>query len=305
MKKILALVTMVMMLCALCVPALAEEADNSLQAVLDKGELILGLDENFPPMGFRDEDGNIVGFDIDVATAVCEKLGVTLKCQPIDWSAKELELSSGAIDCLWNGLTITDERKEAMEMSEPYCANAQVVCVKADSEIQTLDDLAGKVVGLQAGSSAVEALDKAEELKASLAEAAEFDDYMVALMDLDAGNVDAVLIDEVVANYYITTKQADYRLLDEKLADEEYGIAFRKGDVALRDAVNEALIELYQEGSLDPILEKWFGNTETILSQVAGGEETEATDGAAAEENAEAEATDDAAAEENSEAAAE
>ena len=96
----------------------------------------------------------------------------------------------------------------------------------------------------------MEALDKAEELKASLAEAAEFDDYMVALMDLDAGNVDAVLIDEVVANYYITTKQADYRLLDEKLADEEYGIAFRKGDVALRDAVNEALIELYQEGKM-------------------------------------------------------
>lgn len=266
MKKFLAMLTAVMMLCVLCVPAFAEAADESLKKVQEKGELILGLDENFPPMGFKDADGNIVGFDIDVAAAVCEKLGVTLKCQPIDWSAKELELSSGAVDCLWNGMTITEDRKAAMEMSTPYCANAQVVCVKADSEIKTLADLSGKVVGLQAGSSAVEALNKAEELKASLAEAAEFDDYMVALMDLDAGNVDAVLIDEVVANYYITAKQADYRLLEEKLADEEYGIGFRKGDVALRDAVNEALIALYQDGSLNPILEKWFGNTETILA---------------------------------------
>lgn len=267
MKKFLAMLTAVMMLCVLCVPAFAEAADESLKKVQEKGELILGLDENFPPMGFKDADGNIVGFDIDVAAAVCEKLGVTLKCQPIDWSAKELELSSGAVDCLWNGMTITEDRKAAMEMSAPYCANAQVVCVKADSEIKTLADLSGKVVGLQAGSSAVEALNKAEELKASLAEAAEFDDYMVALMDLDAGNVDAVLIDEVVANYYITAKQADYRLLEEKLADEEYGIGFRKGDVALRDAVNEALTALYQDGSLNPILEKWFGNTETILSK--------------------------------------
>lgn len=266
MKKFLAMLTAVMMLCVLCVPAFAEAADESLKKVQEKGELILGLDENFPPMGFKDADGNIVGFDIDVAAAVCEKLGVALKCQPIDWSAKELELSSGAVDCLWNGMTITEDRKAAMEMSTPYCANAQVVCVKADSEIKTLADLSGKVVGLQAGSSAVEALNKAEELKASLAEAAEFDDYMVALMDLDVGNVDAVLIDEVVANYYITAKQADYRLLEEKLADEEYGIGFRKGDVALRDAVNEALIGLYQDGSLNPILEKWFGNTETILA---------------------------------------
>ncbi|MEG0767583.1 MAG: transporter substrate-binding domain-containing protein, partial [Clostridia bacterium] len=184
MKRFFALFLSLLLVSA-CMPALAEDA--SLQKVLDKGEFVLGLDESFPPLGFRDEDGNIVGFDVDLAQAVCEVLGVTLKLQPIDWSAKELELNGGNIDCIWNGFTMTPERTEAFSFSVPYLANAQVLVVKADSPYQAQTDLAGKVLGLQAGSSAADALSAAEAFKASLGEIAEFDENMTALMDLENG----------------------------------------------------------------------------------------------------------------------
>ena len=184
------------------------EADENALDGMDTQEgrtFILGLDDSFPPMGFRDESNEIVGFDIDLAEAVCDKLGWELKVQPIDWNAKEMELESGNIDCIWNGMTLTDERLEEMSCSDPYMSNDQVVVVMSDSGIESLDDMAGKKLALQKGSSAEEALDKNEEFKSSLGEVNGFSENMTAFMDLEQGTSDGVLVDSIVANYYIST----------------------------------------------------------------------------------------------------
>ncbi len=169
-------------------------------------EFKLGLDASFPPMGYTDENGAIVGFDIDLAQAVCDYYSMTLTCVPIDWDAKDMELSTGNIDCIWNGLTVTDERLENYCMSAPYLANRQVVVVKADSGINTLADLAGKRVALQSDSSAAEALEANEEVNSSIGEKVELLDNLTALMDLRSGNVDAVAMDEVVASYVLSNE---------------------------------------------------------------------------------------------------
>lgn len=168
-------------------------------------EFILGLDDSFPPMGYRDSENNIVGFDIDVATAVCEKLGWTLTLKPIDWNAKEMELESGNVDCLWNGMTLTDERKETFSCSAPYMKNKQIIVVMADSGIKTMDDLKGKKLVLQTGSSAEEALDANADFKASLGAVNTMDTNLNCFMDLEQGSSDAVLVDSIVADWYITT----------------------------------------------------------------------------------------------------
>ena len=180
------------------------EGDTSLEYVLNKGELILGLDETFPPMGYRDANGDIVGFDIDLATEVCARLGIKLKLQPIDWNAKEMELSTKSIDCIWNGMSITDERVENMNISKPYIANRQVVVTANDSGIATKADLNGKKVATQAGSAALDAINAEAEAAGNaeafgkIVEYASFDD---AWLDLKAGSVDALVIDEVYIRY--------------------------------------------------------------------------------------------------------
>ncbi|MDR3051134.1 MAG: amino acid ABC transporter substrate-binding protein [Oscillospiraceae bacterium] len=247
--------------------AQALATDASLQKVLSAGQLVLGLDDAFPPMGYRDEKGEIVGFDIDVATEVAARLGIKLAPQPIDWSTKEAELNAGAVDCIWNGLTITPERQEAMRISLPYLANEQVVAVRQDDAAQTLADLAGRTLGLQAGSSAVDALNANPDLKTSLAEVAEFDDYLLAMMDLEQGGVDAVLIDSIVANYYLTIKGGQYRLLGESVATESFGIAFRKGDELLAATVEATLLGMAADGKLAEISTKWFGSDVTVLGK--------------------------------------
>ena len=180
------------------------EGDTSLEYILDKGELILGLDETFPPMGYRDANGDIVGFDIDLATEVCARLGIKLKLQPIDWNSKEMELSTKSIDCIWNGMSITDERVENMNISKPYIANRQVVVTANDSGIAVKADLNGKKFATQAGSAALEAINAEAEAAGSadafgkVTEYASFDD---AWLDLKAGTVDALVIDEVYIRY--------------------------------------------------------------------------------------------------------
>lgn len=168
-------------------------------------EFVLGLDDSFPPMGYRDSNNEVVGFDIDVAKAVCEKLGWTLKIQPIDWDTNEMELNAGNVDCLWNGMTLTDARKESMSCSDAYMKNKQVVVVMADSTYQTKEDLAGKSLALQTGSSAEEALASAAEFKASLGTVNTFKDNMTCFMDLEQGSSEAVLVDSIVADWYIKT----------------------------------------------------------------------------------------------------
>lgn len=266
MKKLLAALCAMMMVLSV---SAAFAQDDSLQKVKDKGELVLGLDASFPPMGFTDDNGNVVGFDIDVAREVCARLGVTLTCQPIDWDAKEMELNSGNIDCIWNGMTITEERLTNMCVSVPYLRNAQVLVVKADSGIKTLADLKDKKIALQTGSSAEDALNAAADFKASLKEAVLYEDNMVALKDLDVGGVDAVLLDKVVAEYYIKTKAVAYTVLSEALADEEYGIGFRKTDAALCDAVNSVMLDMVKDGKMAEISKAWFGEDITVVGESA------------------------------------
>ena len=258
MKRILSLV-LVMMLALGCA-AMAQE-DNSLKAITDKGTFVLGLDDSFPPMGYRDENNDIVGFDIDVAKEVAARLGVEFVAQPINWPSKELELAGGNIDCLWNGVSITPEREKSMAMSFPYLNNQIILYVMKDSGIDSLEAMAGKSIAVQTGSFAEEVLDSEEyaDFKASLTQVLSYDEYLTALMDLQAGGVDAVLIDQVVAEFRIAGMGTDQIVPVVSLADDNYGIGFRQGDIALRDKVEAVLTEMKADGTLAEISSKWFG----------------------------------------------
>jgi len=241
--------------------------DTSLETIKAKGKLVLGLDDAFPPMGYRNENNEIVGYDVDLAKEVAKRLGVELILQPIDWNAKEQELNTGKIDCIWNGFTITGERAKNMAFTKPYLKNAQVLVVKKSAPYQTLADLKGKAVGLQAGSSAAEALDGAAEFKASLKNVVEFKDNLTALMDLEVGGVDAVIMDLIVANDNIKRAGKDYRILAESLSAEDYGVGFRKNDLALRDAVQATLEAMAKDGSLADITTRWFGSDISVVNK--------------------------------------
>ena len=230
-------------------------------------EFVLGLDDSFPPLGFRDEDNKVVGYALDLAAEVCKRIGKTLRCQPIDWAAKEQELNTGKIDCIWNGFTMTDERRNAMACTPAYLENAQVVVVRGDAGITSLADMAGKVVGIQAGSSAQEAVDAAAEFKSSLKSIVEFSENITALNDLQIGNVDGVVMDEVVAAYNIKQSGRDFVILEESLAPEEYGIAFKKSNTELRDKVWETLKAMEADGTVASISDKWFGENKSVISK--------------------------------------
>lgn len=248
---------------------LAIAAIFSLLAACSKPEenkdntLVIGIDDKFAPMGFRDENNEIVGFDIDLAKAAAEKMGVTAKFQPIDWKTKESELSSGRIDLIWNGYTITDERKEKVLFTKPYLKNSQVVVTLADSNLAKLDDLEGKAVGLQSLSSASDALN-ANPVKSKIKTVTEFSDNVLALSDLKSGRVDAVVIDEVVIKYYMSKEEGTFKLLDESLAPEEYGIGVKKGNEALLEKLQKALDEMNEDGTSAEISKEWFGEDKVL-----------------------------------------
>lgn len=232
--------------------------DNSLQNVLDKGTFVLGLDDSFPPMGFRDENNNIVGFDIDVATEVANRMGVELKLQPIEWSTKEMELNTGSIDCLWNGLSIDDERKQAMDLSEPYMTNRMVLVVLNDSEYTDQASLAGKTIGVQNGSTAEKILEESDFAK-TIGNTIGFKDNVTAFMELETKGIDAIFMDEVVANYAITSQNKDFKVLEDGLTEEEYAVGFKKGNTALKNEVQKYIDEMKADGTMTQISEKWFG----------------------------------------------
>ncbi len=265
-KKVAVLMLAISLLLLIGGCAANEAKDTSWEKAKEKGVFVLGFDENFPPMGFIDENKEHVGFDIDLAREATKRAGLELKLQPIDWSAKEQELNSGNIDCIWNGLTMNPDREEAMGFTRPYLANKQVLVVRADSGITTPADLNGKAVALQAGSSAAEALDKATDFKATIKDGKpiELKENLTALMDLESGGVDAVLMDEIVARYYITTSGKALVVLDEAIASEKYGIAFRRGDYALRGKINKALDDMCNDGTMAEISKKWFGEDITV-----------------------------------------
>ena len=261
MKRIASILTMLIIAAALFASGAQESAsgeDNSLKYIMEKGNIVLGLDDSFPPMGFRDTNGEIAGFDIDLAKEVCSRLGVELKLQPIDWDAKILDLNSGDIDIIWNGLTITDERIEKIDFSKPYIANRQIIMVQKDSGINLKSDLSGKKVGIQLGSSAEEAVKSDAPVMESFDELVKYQDNVQALMDLETGRIDAVVVDEILGRYYLSGKPSVYEVAEEYFAEEEYGIGFRKGETAFVNAVDTAIDQMVADGAATAISEKWF-----------------------------------------------
>jgi polar amino acid transport system substrate-binding protein len=245
----------------------AAGGDNSLQNIMNKKKLVLGLDDSFPPMGFRNERNEIVGYDVDLAREVTRRMGIELALQPIDWAAKEQELNTFQIDCIWNGFTMTEERKKNVLYTPPYLKNAQVIVVKGNSPVGSLGDLAGKTVGTQAGSSSVDAIDGAPDFKRSLRNVVEYKDFLTALMDLDVGGIDAVVIDLVVANDNIRRSGKPFRILNETLEEEEFGIGFRLGEQALVDKVWATLLEMARDGTVARIATQWLGADISIIGK--------------------------------------
>ena len=244
----------------------AEETTAEEEKTTDGGTLIVGFDQDFPPMGFVGDDGEYTGFDLDLAKEVADRLDMKFVPKPISWDAKDMELSSGGIDCIWNGFTMTG-REDKYTWSEPYLNNEQVFVVRNDSGIKTQADLAGKAVDVQTDSSAQKALEKQEKLQKSFKELKIVSDYNTAFMDLESGAVDAIAMDVVVAKYQIEQRKADFVLLDDALASEEYAVGFLKGNDELRDKVQKTLEEMAEDGTMKKISEKWFQEDITTIGK--------------------------------------
>lgn len=242
----------------------AAEAEGETKA--EGGTLIVGFDQDFPPMGFMGDDGEYTGFDLELAQEAAKRLGLEYKPQPIAWDAKDMELESGNIDCIWNGFTMTG-REDGYTWSEPYMENSQVFVVAGDSGIKSQADLAGKVVECQVDSSAEVALKEVPDLTATFAQLLTTADYNTAFMDLEQGAVDAIAMDVVVAGYQISQRNADFVILEDSLAAEEYAIGFKKGNTELKDKVQGALEEMAADGTLKTISEKWFGKDITTIGK--------------------------------------
>jgi polar amino acid transport system substrate-binding protein len=225
----------------------------------ERKKIVVGLDDNFPPMGFRDDKNNLVGFDIDLAKEAAKRLGMQVEFKPIDWNSKEAELSGKRIDVLWNGLTITEKRKENILFTNAYMENKQIIVVAANSPIKTKAALAGKVVGVQDGSSSIEAVEKEPAVAKSFKEFKKYPDNVAALMDLKAGRIDALVVDEIVGRYYIAKKAGEYVVLSDNFGSEEYGVGMRKDDKDLQAKLQKALDEMKKDGTSAKISQQWFG----------------------------------------------
>lgn len=230
------------------------------------GTLIVGFDQDFPPMGFVGDNGEYTGFDLNLAKEVASRLGLEYKAQPVAWDSKDMELESGNIDCIWNGFTITG-REDDYIWTTPYMANKQVFVVANDSDIKSQADLAGKVVEVQADSSAEAALKENQDLANTFGQLLTTPDYNTAFMDLEQGAVDAVAMDVIVAGYQIKQRNADFKILDDSLSEEEYGVGFKKGNTELRDKVQGALEEMAADGTLAKISDEWFGEDVTTIGK--------------------------------------
>lgn len=260
-KRVIALVLAVVsvMLCL----SLASCGDKT---ETEKDTFTIGFDASFPPMGFKEGD-DYVGFDIDLAKEVANRMGKKIQLKAIEWDAKDAELKTGAIDAIWNGFTIQG-RENDYEWSTPYMKNRQVAVVLNSSSANSLADLKGKKVAVQVDSSALDALNDNPEYKNSLAKVIETGDYLTALNDLKAGNVDAVLMDETVAAFNIEKQGGDaYKVIDEALSEEEYGIGFLKGNTEMRDKVQAVLEEMAKDGTMAKISNEWFGKDVTTIGK--------------------------------------
>lgn len=223
-------------------------------------KIIVGLDDNYPPMGFKDDKNEIVGFDIDLAKEAAKRLNRDIEFKAIDWSSKEAELKSARVDILWNGLDITEKRKENILFSEPYMDNKQIIFIPKNSAIQGEADLKGKVVGTQSGSSAEEYIDGNTEFKTSMKEVKKYPDYISAFMDLENGRLEAIIADEITGRYYMSKHPDKFVALETPVGPvSTFGIGFRKDDQKLRDDVQKVMDEMKKDGTMSKISEKWFG----------------------------------------------
>lgn len=234
----------------------------------DKRVFVLGMDDSFPPLGFRNENNELEGFDIDVAKAVCDKLGWELKVQPISWAAKEQELDSGNIDCIWNGFGYTKDREEQLTLTTTYLKGGMIFIVNPDSPYTTQQDLEGKKIAVQTSSTGQQDLEKSEFGK-KVEEIVPYSDYLTAFMDLETGRIDGVYVSRITGNYLIKSKGKNYKTIESEGINNSRGmvVAFKKGNTELRDIVQNTLYELKAEGTLKQISEKWFGEDLILLEE--------------------------------------
>jgi len=226
-------------------------------------KVVIGLDDAFAPMGFRNDKGELVGFDIDMAKEAAARANIEIEFKPIDWSSKEAELKSKHIDILWNGLTITEKRKEQILFSDPYIQDKQILVVRADSPIKTKEDLAGKLVGTQMSSTAQMMIER-EPISKEFKELKLYNDYVNAFMDLQLNRIEAVVVNGNNARYTLKDKMDQYRIIDVGFPVDFSGVGFRKEDTALRDRFNQILADMKKDGTADKIAIKWYGSAEVL-----------------------------------------
>ncbi|WBW96772.1 amino acid ABC transporter substrate-binding protein [Oceanirhabdus sp. W0125-5] len=221
-------------------------------------KFVVGLDDNFPPMGFRSESGEIIGFDIDLAKEAAKRIGYEVEFKAVDWDGVLLSLNNGDIDVIWNGLTITEERKEKIGFTDEYLVNNQIIVVSGESEITTKGELKDMIIGVQMGSSSQTVIENIKD-EIGIGEIKKYSNNVDALLDLKAGRIQGVVVDEVVGRYYMVKNGGSYRILEETLGGESYGVGFRKSDSDFGEELNEVLIEMKEDGTFDKIKEMWFG----------------------------------------------
>ena len=258
-----------------CTQKASDPKQDNWEKYQQQNSITVGFDNTFVPMGYEEKNGQYAGFDIDLAKLVSEKLGIQIYFQPIDWDMKETELQNGTIDAIWNGYSATDERREKVAFTIPYMQNTQVIVSKKSSNIRSVADMNGKVLGAQTGSSGYLDFEAQPELLKNHVKNHDPDQYQSfneALIDLKNDRIDALLIDRVYANYYLTAEGIidDYEIFPAGFENESFAVGVRKSDKTLQEQLNQAFVALYQEGKFQEISQKWFG--ENIATTEVKGE---------------------------------
>ena len=273
---LLTLVGMAVMSLAGCTQLASNPKVDNWDKYQQQKSITVGFDNTFVPMGFEEKNGNYAGFDIELAKYVSKKLGITVHFQPIDWDMKETELQNGTIDAIWNGYSATDERREKVAFTVPYMQNTQILVVKKTSGIHSVEDMAGKVLGAQNGSSGMLDFEEHPEVLKNRVKGGDADQYQSvneAIIDLKNDRIDALLIDRVYADYYLTTEGIadEYDTIPSGFESESFAVGVRPADKKLLEALNQAFKELYQEGIFQQISQKWFG--EDVATPEVKGQE--------------------------------
>ena len=273
---LLTLVGMAVMSLAGCTQLASNPTVDNWDKYQQQKSITVGFDNTFVPMGFEEKNGNYAGFDIELAKYVSKKLGITVHFQPIDWDMKETELQNGTIDAIWNGYSATDERREKVAFTIPYMQNTQILVVKKTSGIHSVEDMKGKVLGAQNGSSGMLDFEEHPEVLKNRVKGGDADQYQSvneAIIDLKNDRIDALLIDRVYADYYLTTEGIvdEYDTIPSGFESESFAVGVRPADKKLLESLNQAFKELYQEGVFQQISQKWFG--EDVATPEVKGQE--------------------------------